>query len=76
MKSVKIDKRRFKKGQKLHLDTIYDIQGVGDTMPGVGKWWEHKFEDSDDIVVTKNIDIEIRIKCSDENCLTLHQKPR
>lgn len=50
----------FKKGQKIHLDSIYDIQGLGG-----GDWWEREnnkddFE-RDDLIITRNIKITIII---------------
>lgn len=40
MKSESSETRvwKFKKGERLHLDAIYNIQGLEN---GTGKWWEH-----------------------------------
>ena len=60
----------YTKGEKLHLDGIYNIQGLGG-----GKWWENqsvkdkytgKYDENstelnDDIVITEDIEIEIII---------------
>ena len=52
----------FKKGQKLHLDTIYDIQALGN-----GDWWEtyddgcEGWEDGDEIIITRDVKIVIKI---------------
>jgi len=61
-------KFEFRKGQKLHLDDIYDIQGLAE-----GDWWEVDYtdpgnngdENGDFIVITKSIDITIRAKTFD-----------
>ena len=51
---------KFKRGQKLHLDSIYEFQGIGDNI--VGRWWEPDDEDcGDDITVTQDITITITI---------------
>jgi len=51
------EKYEFKKGQKLHLDEIYFIQGLGG-----GVWWEHINEDTDnDVIIIMDITIEITI---------------
>ena len=57
---------KFKKGQETHLDAIYDIQGLDN-----GDWWQHSdFDDrensfghgdGDELVITRNITIEIKI---------------
>lgn len=50
----------FKKGQKLQLDDIYNIQGLAG-----GDWWrrENLNDDCDEnIVITRNITIEIKWK--------------
>lgn len=44
----------FKKGEKLHLDDIYDIQGVDG-----GEWWKPTDDSGDEIVITENINIVI-----------------
>ena len=56
------EKHVFKKGQKLHLDDVYHIQGLG--YATVGHWWEHdgEYEDDDNIIITKDIEIQITIK--------------
>lgn len=50
----------FKKGEKIHLDEICDIQGLGD-----GEWWEHENHDcgvpSDEIRILN--DVKIKIIC-------------
>lgn len=46
----------FKKGDKIHLDSIYPIQGIAG-----GTWWDHvESEISDDCIITKNIEIIIK----------------
>jgi hypothetical protein len=61
MKTI-IEKYKYKKGQKLHLDQIYIIQGLGSN-----DWWESLISGSntkspsDDIIITKDIEIEIKI---------------
>jgi hypothetical protein len=57
---------KFKKGQETHLDEIYFIQSLDD-----GDWWQHlDFDDrensfghgdGDELVITRNITIEIKI---------------
>lgn len=49
----------FKRGQKVHLDTIYVIQGIGDQIDGIGRWWEADEEDGDELTVTQDITIRI-----------------
>lgn len=44
----------FTRGSELHLDVIYDIQGLCG-----GDWWEPIEDAIDDIVITKNITIVI-----------------
>jgi hypothetical protein len=52
---------KFKKGQKLHLDQIYEFQGIGDST--VGKWWMPDDGDcGDEITVTQDIKITITIE--------------
>lgn len=55
--------REFRKGQKLHLDDIYDIQGIGCGPEFGGQWWSHDNEatSGDDITVTRDITIRIEI---------------
>ena len=49
---------KFKAGQKLSLDDIYDIQGLGG-----GAWWEHIADDMDgQIVITRDITITIIVE--------------
>jgi hypothetical protein len=47
---------RFKKGQQLHLDEIYDIQGLAG-----GHWWERDEPDEycDDLHIVEDITIKI-----------------
>lgn len=47
----------FKKGDKVHLDSIYDVQGLGE-----GRWWEAIEEDGDDLIIQEDIEITIIIK--------------
>lgn len=58
----------FKKGQHVHLDTIYDIQGLGSSI-----WWEKSGMDvdsskqmeidlGDDLVITRDITITVTIE--------------
>jgi hypothetical protein len=50
----------FKMGQKVHLDEIYEIQGLGG-----GDWWERKDLNNDfdeDLVITRDITITITFK--------------
>lgn len=54
-------KFNFKKGQLIHLDTIYDIQGLAG-----GDWWEHCDNDiGDDLIITKNVSITITWETKD-----------
>ncbi len=53
------EKYVFKKGQTLHLDDIYDFQGVGVEL--FGQWWK-----DDNIVITRDIEIQITIKVDKE----------
>lgn len=47
----------FKKGERLLLDSIYNIQGLGD-----GKWWEPDDDDvGENITITKDIKIVIKV---------------
>ena len=59
-------KYKFKRGQEIHLDRIYQIQGIGDDIPGIGQWWKHKDADqggdSDELIVTQDIEIEITVR--------------
>jgi hypothetical protein len=50
---------KFKKGQKLSLDSIYVIQGLAD-----GNWWEKEGGDdmSENIICTDNIKITIIVE--------------
>ena len=46
---------KFTKGQRLHLDDIYFIQGLAG-----GNWWEpDDKEGSDSITITKDVKIRI-----------------
>lgn len=50
---------RFKKGQPIHLDDIYEIQGLAG-----GQWWQPadgEPEDSDRIVCVEDITIKITV---------------
>ena len=55
----KTETYKFKKGDRVHLDTIYTIQGLGD-----GRWWSKEGDDdySDDCVIVQDIEIKISIK--------------
>jgi hypothetical protein len=44
----------FCKGEKLHLDDIYMVQGLAG-----GKWWEPVTDEGDDIVIVENVTIDI-----------------
>ena len=62
------EKYIFKKGEKTHLDCIYEIQGLAG-----GKWWEHETiinkdsgikddestEINDNIYITRDIEITV-----------------
>lgn len=56
------EKHSFKKGQQMHLDEIYDIQGLAD-----GDWWDFEgevgiFGPDDDIKIVEDIEITITVK--------------
>jgi len=57
-----VENYKFKKGQKFHLDSIYSVQGLGG-----GDWWEHEddCEYSDNVIITKTIEIKINVKITD-----------
>jgi len=55
--SMVIEKYSFKKGQRLHLDHIYLIQGIGGN-----DWWEPIEEGGDNIIITQDIKIKIEYK--------------
>lgn len=44
----------YTKGQRVHLDTIYDHQGLDG-----GDWWEALEEDGDELVITRSVRITI-----------------
>lgn len=51
---------KFKKGDHIHLDQIYDIQGLGG-----GDWWESdgtEGEDGDNLIITKDIKITVIVE--------------
>jgi hypothetical protein len=61
---ITTEKYKFKKGQVLHLDDIYLIQGLGD-----GKWWDasdpHSENDIDRgeiVTIVEDIEFTIKIK--------------
>lgn len=54
-KIVKIEKYKFKKGQQLHLDEIYTVQGLAG-----GDWWDAEEDAGDYVIVTRDVSIEIR----------------
>lgn len=62
-KTITVEKYKYKKGQKLHLDDIYLIQGLGD-----GKWWDASDPHSNDteqgekVTIIEDIEITITIK--------------
>jgi len=68
MAKKEIDKTVFeaKKGDIVHLDNIYSIQGLG---PNSGQsWWKHADDEegveddsTDKIVITQNVKIEIKV---------------
>lgn len=53
----------FKKGQKVHLDDIYEIQGLAE-----GKWWkavdpfDALDESEDEVTITEDIKITIIVE--------------
>lgn len=59
--------RKFKRGEEVHLDEIYDIQGLAG-----GKWWTRRDgedDDSDLLVITETITITITAsRPSNANC--------
>jgi len=50
---------KFKRGQEIRLDNIYDIQALAG-----GDWWEHTDAEglSESIIITKDIEIIISSK--------------
>ena len=60
------EKYVFKEGQKLRLDDIYDFHGIGNET--IGYWWENYggYAD-DDIVITRDIEIQITIKVDEDS---------
>ena len=59
MKVRKLITYKFKKGQEIRLDTIYDIQALGG-----GDWWKPINEEKggEDVIITKTIEITIITK--------------
>jgi len=57
-----IETHRFKRGQKIHLDSIYSIQSLGDQVDGIGHWWEADEKDGDDLTITQDIVIRIEVR--------------
>lgn len=55
--SKEIEIYKFKKGEKVHLDTIYHIQGLSG-----GQWWQAEVEEGDDLIIQENIEIKIIVK--------------
>jgi hypothetical protein len=53
------EKYKFKKGQVVSLDQIYTIQGIAQ-----GDWWTHEGDElcSDNVVITRDIEIQIIVK--------------
>jgi hypothetical protein len=50
---------KFRKGEKIHLDEIYAIQGLAG-----GQWWQREDgedELSDDLIITETITITITV---------------
>lgn len=47
----------FRKGEAVHLDTIYELQGIGGN-----DWWEPSEKDEDICIITRSIDITIKIR--------------
>ncbi len=52
----KTETYKYREGQQLHLDEIYEIQGLAN-----GDWWDHDHDDSDDIHVTRDVTIVITV---------------
>ena len=50
-----IETHKFKRGQKLRLDAIYIIQGIGDDVDEIGRWWEPDDDAGSDITITQDI---------------------
>jgi len=50
---------RFRRGQKVQLDAIYLIAGLGEDLGG--RWWEPDDDAGEDITITRDIDIMIAI---------------
>jgi len=51
------DSYKFKKGERLHLDDIYNVQGIGGN-----DWWDHEDgEESCEIIITRDVHFEITI---------------
>lgn len=58
---MRVETHTFKKGQKLHLDSIYNIQGIGCEMQHGGAWWEPDDDSGERVTVTRDITIRIEI---------------
>ena len=54
---------KFKKGQRLCLDDIYDFQAIP---VGYANWWKSIEEGGDAITVLKDIEITISWKVQDD----------
>ena len=54
-----VENYKYKKGEVLALDQIYDHQGLGG-----GRWWDYQDNDitSDNVVVNRNVEIQISVK--------------
>jgi len=56
-------KYAFKKGQQVHLDEIYQIQGLGLDVEGVGRWWRPNDGAGDEnLTITRDITISIQFR--------------
>lgn len=73
---------KFRRGQKLHLDSIYNIQGLGCEPERGGAWWEHTDGDGlhgpgDNITITRDITITITVSSpnTDSQTKSLISKP-
>ena len=52
---------KFIKGQRLHLDDIYYVKGLGDDLV-IGKWWNSINPVGEEVEIIKDIEIEITFK--------------